>query len=151
MNLVTKVLIAGGLLCSLIACEDDNNFPNTPTLTVREFTKVNSDLAIWKLGFTDGDGDIGVRNDSDPDNFIYTVFSIEDGVPVETPGQSYRIPVVRNIRTARGIEGEFEFRLETDLFRIDTPFIDTAFLRAYVVDRSNNQSNMVETPIFPTN
>ena len=151
MKVFTKLLIANVSLMLLLACEDDNDFSNTPELNVREFKKVSSNLAVWKIGFTDGDGDIGVRNDRDPDNFFYTVYSIEDGIPVEKPGQSYRIPVVRNIRTEKGIEGEFEFRIETDLFLLDSPFVDTAFLRAYVVDRALNKSNTVETPIFPTN
>lgn len=136
---------------SLVSCKKDNNFPDEPVIEVRDFYKESSNLAIWKIGFTDGDGDIGVRNAADEDNFIVTIFSIVDGKAIEREGQAYRIPVVENIRTAAGIEGEFEFRIETDLLRLDSIPIDSAYYSAYVIDRSGNESNTVETPIFSTN
>jgi len=139
------------LLASLVTCKKDNNFPDEPQIEVRDFYKESNLIAIWKIGFTDGDGDIGVRNPADKDNFIVTIFSIVDGVAESQPGQSYRIPVVENIRTAAGIEGEFEFEIETDLLRLDSIPIDSAYYRAYVIDRSDNASNIVETPIFTTN
>ena len=139
------------LFANLVACKKDNNFPDEPEIEVRDFYKQSSDIAIWKIGFTDGDGDIGVRNAADRDNFIVTIFSIVDGNAIERDGQAYRIPVVENIRTAAGIEGEFVFQIETDLLRLDSIPIDSAFYQAYVVDRSGNESNTVETPIFSTN
>lgn len=139
------------LIVGLPACKKNNNFPDEPQIEVRDFYKVNNTLAIWKIGFTDGDGDIGVRNAGDEDNFIVSIFSIVEGEAVIRPGQSYRIPVVENIRTANGIEGEFEFRIETDLLLLDSIPIDSAYYRAYVIDRSGNASNTVETPIFTTN
>lgn len=138
-------------LASLISCKKDNNFPDEPVIEVRDFYKQNNNIAIWKIGFTDGDGDIGVRNAADEDNFIVSIFSIIDGRANEREGQAYRIPVVENIRTAAGIEGEFEFKIETDLLLLDSIPIDSAYYRAYVIDRSGNQSNTVETPIFSTN
>lgn len=139
------------------ACSNEKNFPNTPHLEVRDFTEQfvveGSDvekIAIWTLGFTDGDGDIGVReNKNDPDNFLVTIFFIEDGITNEREGQSFRIPVVKNIRTDKGIEGSFEFKIETELFAADTSITaDSLIYQGYVVDRSGNESNIVSTPIF---
>jgi hypothetical protein len=150
MKRFVKITIALGSFAAFFnSCSDDKNYPDAPELTVREFY-TTQDSIVWRIGFTDGDGDIGVRNISDPDNFINSVFSIEDGAIKEIPAQSYRIPVVENIRTDKGIEGEFIFRLEKDLFLVDTPIVDTAFMRAYVVDRSLKKSNVIETPIFTT-
>ncbi len=134
----------------IFSCNKDNNFSDIPELEVRDFYKTSSTVAIWKIGFTDGDGDIGVRNNLDANNFIVSIFSIVDGVAIGQEGQSYRIPVVENIRTTRGIEGEFEFRIETDLLLLDSIPIDSAYYRAYVIDRAGNESNVVETPIFKT-
>ncbi len=150
MKFFTKIGFCLTLVSLFFSCDSDNNFPSTPELTVRSFEKVDANNAVWKLGFTDGDGDIGVRNDQDADNFIVKIFSIEDGIITEQPGLSYRIPVVENIRTERGIEGEFSFRLETDLYRVLTPPLDSIFLSGYVTDRGGKQSNVVETPVFPT-
>ncbi|MEQ8625252.1 MAG: hypothetical protein RJQ00_10025 [Vicingaceae bacterium] len=151
MKITIKIGFCVLFLASLISCKKDNNFPDEPVIEVRDFYKQNNNIAIWKIGFTDGDGDIGVRNAADEDNFIVSIFSIIDGRANEREGQAYRIPVVENIRTAAGIEGEFEFKIETDLLLLDSIPIDSAYYRAYVIDRSGNQSNTVETPIFSTN
>lgn len=154
MKFSAKILLSLFLSSMILGCDSDNNFSTTPELKIRSFEKVNDNRAIWKIGFTDGDGDIGVRNDGDPDNFIVTVTSIKDGILKEIPTSNYRIPVVQNIRTEKGIEGEFEFVLDTDLYRFDTDSIgtiiriDSIYLSGYVLDRSNKSSNTVETPIF---
>lgn len=150
MTVNVKILICA--LCFLVfsSCEKEKDFPDEPTLTVREFTKVNPNYALWRLGFTDGDGDIGVRTDRDKDNFIVTIFRIDTGVPTELNATNYRIPVVDNIRTSNGIEGEFRFDIENlDLFRIEN--IDSVVYEAYVIDRAGNESNVVRTPEFSVN
>ena len=151
MKLTVKIGFCLLFIASLVSCKKDNNFPDEPVIEVRDFYKQSSEIAIWKIGFTDGDGDIGVRNEADKKNFIVTIFSIVDGKALEREGEAYRIPEVENIRTAAGIEGEFEFKIETDLLRLDSIPIDSAYYRAFVIDRSGNKSNTVETPIFSTN
>jgi hypothetical protein len=150
MTVNVKILICSLGLLMFTACEKEKDFPDEPILTVREFTKVNSNYALWRLGFTDGDGDIGVRTDSDKDNFIVTIFRIDTGVPTELNATNYRIPVVDNIRTSNGIEGEFRFDIDNlDLFRIEN--IDSVVYEAYVIDRKGNESNVVRTPEFSVN
>ena len=143
-------------MLGLFACSNEKNFPKTPQLEVREFREEfvaigngTEKLIFWTLGFTDGDGDIGVRNDDDADNFLVTIFYIEDGETKEIEGESYRIPVVRNIRTEKGIEGSFEFEIEAALLGIENNIsLDSLIYEAFVIDRAGNESNKVSTPIF---
>tara|TARA_R110000868_G_scaffold122090_1_gene323656 strand:- start:758 stop:1207 length:450 start_codon:yes stop_codon:yes gene_type:complete len=146
MKGITKIGFCLLSFLGLVACENDKNFPITPVLESRSFVKTSNFNAIWTIGFTDGDGDIGVRNNNDSDNFFVTIFSIEADTIIEIPGRSFRIPVVQNIRTTKGIEGSFEFRIETDLL---LP-IDSVQYSGYAVDRAGNESNVVFTPIFST-
>lgn len=147
MNKYVKISFSLLLAVFFFACSNEKDFPETPVLEVRDFTKVSSTKAFWTLGFTDGDGDIGVRNENDSDNFFVTILSIEGGVSREIKGQSFRIPVVENIRTEKGIEGSFEFEIDVDLL---LP-LDSVQFNGFVVDRAMNESNVVSTPIFTTN
>jgi len=138
------------------SCRKDNNFPNEPVLEVRDFVRINNDRAVWSIGFTDGDGDIGVRNNDDADNFIPTIYIINQGQEVAVPNATkYRIPVVRNIRTDKGIEGEFRFDMELDLLQLldptTYPQLDSIRYEAYALDRAGNASNVVTTPYFGVN
>ncbi|MAY83657.1 MAG: hypothetical protein CMP59_05930 [Flavobacteriales bacterium] len=129
------------------ACSDDNDFPAIPQLSVRSFTQISPDEVIWVIGFTDGDGDFGVRNDNDADNFILTIYSIEDGQAIEQPATPYRIPQIKDVPTDKGVEGEFRLRIDNlDLVRLSG--IDSLYYRGYAIDRSGKQSNTVESPRF---
>ena len=141
------------LFLLLFACKKDNNFPDGPVLEVRSFEKTSNTRAVWKVGFTDGDGDLGTRDTSDAPNFIVTYFAIEDDTLREIEdinGGNYRIPTIDKIRTAAGVEGQLEFRIDTDLYKASDNPVDSILLRAFARDRSNNESNVIETPIFPT-
>lgn len=155
MNYLTKIGIGICLVFSLAACSDDDEFSEIPELFFRDFQKTTNTTAIWSLGFTDGDGDIGVRDVRDSANFIVTIYRIDDGVEVALPDSvvdsDYRIPVVRNIPTSNGVEGEFQFTIETTAYLLFSPPIDSMYLSGFVRDRANNESNVVRTPVFTTN
>ena len=151
MNWGTKIIIGISFLLSINACRPDDDVSEVPELFYRDFQK-NDSIAIWSLGFTDGDGDLGYReNSSDTNNFIVTGYQTVDGVemPFPNPLSNYRIPVVRNVSTKNGIEGEFKFTIELSLFR-DRGF-DTMRISGYVQDRAFNRSNSVSTPLFRVN
>lgn len=134
-------------LLTLLSCRDESEFPNTPQLKVREFSQISQDAVLWRIGFTDGDGDFGVRNDNDADNFILTIFSIENGQANDVPATNYRIPQIRGVPTDKGVEGEFSLNIDNlDLLRIDG--IDSLYFRGYAVDRAGNRSNTIESPRF---
>ena len=134
-------------LIILLSCREENEFPNTPQLKVRAFSQISQDAVLWKIGFTDGDGDFGVRNDNDADNFILSIFSIENGQAIDVPATNYRIPQIRGVPTDKGVEGEFSLNIDNlDLLRIDG--IDSLYFRGYAIDRAGNRSNTIESPRF---
>lgn len=135
------------VILALLSCRDESEFPAVPQLKVREFGQISQDAVLWRIGFTDGDGDFGVRNDNDADNFIMSIFSIENGQAIDVPATNYRIPQIRGVPTDKGVEGEFSLNIDNlDLLRIDG--IDSLYFRGYAVDRAGNQSNTVESPRF---
>lgn len=152
MKLYTKIGISGLICLGFFACGKESDFPNRPILETRSFDRINRDLAIWRIGFTDGDGDIGVRREqNDQDNFFVKLFIYEEGV-IDTviQGENYRIPVVEGVRTAAGVEGEFAFEIDgIDFLR--AAGYDSIQYSGYAVDRSGKKSNSVTTPIFRTN
>ncbi|MFB1021557.1 MAG: hypothetical protein QMC40_02205 [Vicingaceae bacterium] len=153
MKLFVKIGIGISILSSLCACREDSDFSEIPELFYRDFqistNEAGRPIAIWKLGFTDGDGNIGVRdgNEKDSNNFIVSGFQYIDGkITTLPPLQGYRIPAAENVSTRNGIEGEFRFEFEIDSYISFN--IDSMYLEGYVIDRSFNESNSIETPIF---
>lgn len=141
------------MIClGFFSCEKRSDFPDQPILKTRSFERKSLNVAVWRIGFTDGDGDLGVREDQgDPDNFFTSISIYENGV-VDTvlEGQNARIPVVKGIRTASGVEGEITFEIDgIDFLRAEG--IDSLKYSGYAVDRSGKKSNTVSTPIFRTN
>ncbi|MDB9963887.1 hypothetical protein OAD50_02280 [Vicingaceae bacterium] len=152
MKSFVKIGIGILILSGISACQEDKNFSDVPKLFYRDFQIVETDqdsgpMGIWKLGFTDGDGNIGVRNTADSNNFIVTGYSYVNGAIIPLPKlQGYRIPASENVSSKNGIEGEFRFELEINPYR--SSGIDSMFLEGYVIDRAFNQSNSIQTPIF---
>lgn len=141
------------MIClGFFACEKESDFPDEPILKTRSFDRITIDSAVWRIGFTDGNGDFGVRNDqNDPANFFVRISIFENGL-VDTvfEGENYRIPVVRGIRTAAGVEGEVAIKINgIDFLRAEG--FDSVQYSGYAVDRSSDTSNVVSTPIFRTN
>lgn len=148
MKLFTKITICALLIAGFYACEKDKDFSDIPELTFRDFERTSPSNAIWKIGFTDGDGDVGTDLQDTTVNFFITIYSIKNGVDSTIPGQGYRVPIVENIRTAAGIEGEIKFDITgLDAFKlIPRANIDSVYYEGFLVDRSGNRSNKVETP-----
>ncbi|MEX2380232.1 MAG: hypothetical protein WD530_05780, partial [Vicingaceae bacterium] len=135
----------------IYACEKESDFPDQPILKSRSFNRLTIDSAVWRIGFTDGDGDLGVRKDrNDSDNFFVSISIYKNGL-IDTvfEGENYRIPVVEGIRTAAGVEGEIAFKIDgIDFLRAEG--FDSLKYSGYAVDRSGKKSNTVHTPIFRT-
>lgn len=148
MKLFTKIVICTLLGAGMLACEKDKDFSDIPELTFRDFERLSASNAVWRIGFQDGDGDIGSDVGDTAVNFVVTIYNINDGVDSAMSGQGYRIPIVENIRTASGIEGEIKFDLTgLDAFKlIQGVNVDSIYYEGYVIDRSGNRSNSVNTP-----
>lgn len=149
MKYLAKIGFTLLTLSLLFACKKDKNFPKTPVIEHRDFIKYSDKQADWKIGFTDGDGDFGVRNDNDSTNFLVSVFAIKDNIAEKIePAVGYRVPAISGVRTENGVEGEFILHIEPDLYRILN--LDSIYFTGYVLDRTGNSSNTIQTPTFTT-
>jgi hypothetical protein len=150
MDWRAKIAICFSVIVLWVSCKDDKDFSPIPQIENRETTKVDSSTFLWRIGFKDGDGDLGVLSDDDPDNFIVDIYSINDGKDSLIPSNNYRIPVIESVKTADGVEGEFKFTIDNlDLFALSD--IDSIYMSGYVVDRAGNNSNILYTPRFRVN
>jgi len=157
MKFLLKLAICLTLISILTACKKNKNFPDEPVLEVREFIRLDNDNAVWKIGFTDGDGDFGIRVNDTGENFFTTIYYFERGVRKNlndleggsSNAQNYRIPRINGVNTGRGVEGEISLELPLDLFQLSPdPILDSVMYEAFVVDRAGNISNTVFTPII---
>jgi hypothetical protein len=149
VKLLSKLAICFFIISALFSCKDDDGFSKIPEIDSREFTRVNDTSAIWKIGFKDGDGDIGVE-DGGEENFIIQVYSIENNIESPVPSQNYRIPKIDGVVTDKGIEGEIELRITGfDVYKLDDfGNLDSIYYTGYLIDRKDNRSNIIATPKF---
>lgn len=156
MSSISKIAICL-LLCSLmvVACKKEKDFSKIPEIETRDFYMTSDTSAIWVVGFTDGDGNIGIREDEDflPNNFPYQVYSIKNKqitLLEDTVKRGFRIPPINGVETKNGIEGELQLSFTgLDLF---VAFgVDSIYFSGYLIDRDKNQSNILQTPILGLN
>lgn len=152
MNKISKLIICSLLGLLIWSCKKEKNFSTTPEIEVREFFMTSDTSAVWVIGFKDGDGDIGVKNQNETEaNFPTQIYVIDQGqVVYDTAGQGYRVPVIEGVQTENGIEGEIRLNLTgLDLFKISG--IDSLYYSGFLIDRSGKSSNVIETPIISLN
>ena len=133
-------------------CKPDPTFPAIPALTFKEFRQpAGSDSLVVVFSFTDGDGDIGVAPTDSDTNMVLCVYApdangIFQQVPdINTPNQfdsliyKYRIP---NLTPGQiGLEGDIYVTI------LNKSFLprDTLQFNAFLLDQSDNKSNIVRT------
>jgi len=143
----------------IAACGEIESYPDSPIIEYRSFSLFySSDTIMGKIlkgemevYFTDGDGDIGLKQPTDSTeadslkfNFFTRLYSMNNGVFEEVPDenglQNFRIPYISREGQNKTIKGsifiEFEYRLTKN-----DPILDTIFYTFYLVDRELHQSN----------
>lgn len=144
----------------LPSCIKREEFPIEPYIEFLSFTKIQNntgvdDKALMTIYFTDGDGDIGLREEDtlspyDPGseyyyNFIITYLEKVNGVydTVSLPfTNNSRIPLVNPDLIVKPIKGE----IEIELF-INNPLssADTIAFDVQLIDRALHKSNIIRT------
>lgn len=161
MKVKLKYIVPLLFLFAIFGCEQDKDFPDTPFIKTESFERISEKDANWLISFTDGDGDFGTLNQElDSPNFITKIYArpvddmdttTNEDTLIIFDGQNYKIPAIRGIRTAAGIEGTIEIKIEgLDGFRISNLY-DSVFYQGYVVDRSGKESNTIRTPMIDVN
>lgn len=155
------LLIIAGVVYS---CKKTEEYPVIPAIKYENFIKLyNSDRGVFKISFTDGDGDIGLtQNDTLPPyeyNLFITYYEIQYGDTVEVILTKYnhetgqydtltfngRIPMLTPEGSNKSIKGEIEDTLF--IYNYSSDF-DTIMFDAYIVDRALNKSNIIQTPLI---
>jgi hypothetical protein len=143
------------------ACREDEVYPIEPVIAFESFTKIDNGTPIDQEGiltisFTDGDGDIGLKEEDtiapfDLGSPYYYNFYIDyyeklndTFVKVDLPSEFHaRIPFVDADLASEGYKGEIDIQLY-----INNPnsAADSIQFECYIYDRSLNKSNVIRTP-----
>ena len=152
-----------GLLLVLGSCRKDEIFPPEPAIEFVEYFVYPADSGLYRINFTDGDGDIGTDSE-DSTKHIFLEYRYLDTltgtwkkylvnvvppVPPATVGDSiymefsYRIPEVENVGKDKALKGEINVRIPYPHFLS----AHTYFYKCWIYDRAGHKSNVVESQI----
>ena len=146
-----------------VSCKKKEQYPPEPIISFVSFTNIQNssgidDKGVLKISFTDGDGDIGLRQEDtiypfEPSgkyyyDFFIKYFEKQKGVYKEIIIDSNltfnaRLPYLEPNNDNPNIKGE----IEIELF-VNNPIsvYDTIKFEATICDRILNMSNTVSTP-----
>jgi hypothetical protein len=157
MGLALMVLFIG---IGLGSCLEEASYPDEPFIFFKSLEpQPNSDEALLVIGFTDGDGDIGLSEadlpamaeiDSIYLNNVFIEYYEKTGddwihLPPLVP-YYYRVPRISPSGQNPALRGE----IRIDMLAYFNPFTENDSFRyeIKVVDRALNYSNLVVTPSF---
>ena len=147
------IFCAGAMLSS---CLQGTQYPDEPEIEFISATfkdsidqlQNNSYLGFITFGFTDGDGDIGVVQNDTTKNMFVIEYGILNGERQTPKDLSYTIPFVTPDGQNKNLKGEIDLDV-TILNTAQNPYpYDSVLYEIYIVDRNNNQSNLIITPII---
>jgi len=153
----TKVpLLLGSVAVLAAGCLKTEEFPKEPQITFKSFSLANDSASIT-IGFTDGDGDVGLgTGDTLPpyapgtpnySNLRVDYEELQNGVwtlVVFPQPLDYRVPDLTPTGQNKVLEGEIAIALKPfSLFHYDT--YDTVRYSVRLLDRALNVSNTVYT------
>lgn len=145
-------------IASNYSCKPDKNYPDEPIIKFENLVKVKGQngkdtISIVTISFTDGDGDLGLKqSDTFPpfdtlpysSNFFAAYFEKQNGVFVEINLAipiTARIPYLTPEGKNKAIEGEIDMNVQLKPGAVN----DTIRYEIYIVDRALNHSNTVTT------
>ncbi len=158
-----KILVGLFFVAMLVfSCQKFEEYPVIPRIEYSSFGVVKSNAGQDSLGYltinyTDGDGDIGLREgDTIPPNdvnyFLNLYQYINDTLrkfifPDSNVNFNARIPDLTPDGVNKAIKGSIEYEFE--LYQM-IPFLesDTIAFEIYIKDRALHQSNVIMTPLF---
>ena len=138
----------------LASCLQGVKYPPEPQITYLSYTKTESlDLLgnptshfiLITFEFTDGDGNLGEPESSVTKNLFVSEYGILNGekqAPIES---QYRMPDITPKGQNKSLKGE----VDIDIVLFTNYPYDSVQFEIYIKDRSNNESNIITTPIIP--
>jgi hypothetical protein len=158
MNFILKYASLAVFLLAWAACTKAPQYPIEPVLTFKGFSKNTmkqnlnraSDYIDIVINFTDGDGDLGNKEDGAKEDVF--VYDIRDKVVSD----NYKVPFVAPQGNGNGINGEMTLRLFTTCCKFPdgsipctpstTYLSDTLRYKIWIKDRAGHKSNELEIP-----
>lgn len=163
MKLHIKITFIGVLLSfGVSSCLKQEVFPSEPELTFISFTKISADSAVFSFSFVDGDGDVGFEASDTARNLFLEYYERMNGewVPGTSDPASNNAPTspqivfeykIKNI-TPTGqnklLKGQIEVFIEPFYHNPNSNWNDTIQWRAYLYDRAQNKSNIIESDMI---
>lgn len=154
-------MLFAAIVIVIASCIKRDEYPDRPLIEYKDFIKINNglgydDKGILILSFTDGDGDIGLKqSDTFPPyhpgsqyyyNFFITYYEKQHGEYEEVIlpiSNNARIPILSSTMSGKALKGEIEMELYINNYT--SPF-DTIRFRAYITDRALHHSDTITTP-----
>lgn len=155
------------VIVGFFSCSKEKEYPIIPVIEYKEFLfDLTSQKGYLVIGFTDGDGDIGLNSDQIYHpfdsasiyhyNFYVNINEKINGkfIPFVKFNQStqqydtilfkYRIQYIEPVSANGSLKGEFTTKFDLDLMM---PFLhsDTIQFKAYIYDRMLHKSNIITT------
>lgn len=146
-------------------CKEKEEYPPVPQLEFADFLTFRTlddidSLGILTVSYVDGDGDLGLYPFDTGVNFFVSYFVMDNGVlkagtrynpttgEIDTINFNARIPLLAPEDYSGWIKGEIEDTINPLRDPTSQKALDTIMFEVYVVDRADNQSNVVQTPLI---
>jgi hypothetical protein len=151
-----NILFLGLFVLSLSGCVKKKNYSQNPEIEFKSFTPLFGDtVAVLVIGFKDGDGDIGKEKEDKTNNLFitYNYFDTDSNkfVPFwdNLNNAYFKIPyTVRKPNddySNKSIDGEVAVKINQ--YRPSKKHKKIKYV-IYLLDNSNNRSNILTTPEF---
>lgn len=153
--MLKKTVIYIILTLIFISCEKVEEHSDIPEITFKDFEvkTIDTELGPTLYGiiifdFIDGNGDIGFKENSDTiiSNNISDIIIKEfnpDGVLLKDTVGPYYLPYFDESSYGKSLKGEIKIKMPKTF-----NYSDTVYYEFYIVDRENNHSNTITTPIY---
>ncbi|MFB6257095.1 MAG: hypothetical protein ABEH38_00250 [Flavobacteriales bacterium] len=152
---ISLVFLVSGLLFQ--ACYPPDDFPPKPEIEFKKFEKADNNKAYLTISFTDGDGNIGLKEGDTTGKFspgnryhhnlFLEYYEKQNGDWVHRdldPPFYYRIPPLEPKGKSKALKGDIRVELEPTYFDPGSSY-DTIKYSIQLADRDLNESNIVET------
>lgn len=163
MTKVSFIVIISALVLS--SCLKPEVYPLEPIVSFERFN-VMSDSASLVVSFTDGDGDIGLRQSDTTGDFsatsyfhhnLFVEYYEKDDALGWIRGKTmagddinflYRIPYLTPNGNNKALKGEIEVIIEPTYYNPFSSQSDTIMFKISLADRNLNVSNVVESEVI---
>lgn len=149
------------VVLAVSSCKKPDEFPIEPIITFKDISSSRNALGFDEkvtinLSFTDGDGDVGYKDNGQNDaifddptsqyyrNYQATLFQFINGAWVERPsitGFGGRLPYLTPTVKNKSLKGD----ISCDIFLSSLAAEDTFRFDVFIYDRSLHKSNIVST------